>query len=254
MHDHLDAKQRARLSLQGLSVGDALGECFFGYARYVIDQIRARALPSRPWSYTDDTEMALSIVEVLFADGHLDPDHLAAAFARRFDVARGYGAGAYRILLDIQRGVPWHEVAPSMFGGSGSFGNGAAMRVAPLGAFFADDLDDLVEAAARSARVTHAHPEGVAGAIAVALAAALAYRGSLTGKLGPKALFSAVLERTPESVTRARIEEASRLAPTTSIPDAAYLLGSGDQVSAQDTVPFVLWSAAHHLGNYKAAF
>jgi len=141
-----------------------------------------------------------------------------------------------------------------MFGGSGSFGNGAAMRVAPLGAFFADDLDDLVEAAARSARVTHAHPEGVAGAIAVALAAALAYRGSLTGKLGPKALFSAVLERTPESVTRARIEEASRLAPTTSIPDAAYLLGSGDQVSAQDTVPFVLWSAAHHLGNYEAAF
>jgi hypothetical protein len=51
-------------------------------------------------------------------------------------------------------------------------GNGGAMRAAPVGAFFADDLAALVEHADRSAAVTHAHAEGRAGAVAVAAAAA----------------------------------------------------------------------------------
>jgi len=42
------------------------------------------------------------------------------------------------------------------------------MRVAPLGAYFAHDLDILVRQAELSAVVTHSHPEGVAGAIAIA--------------------------------------------------------------------------------------
>ena len=64
-------------------------------------------------------------------------------------------------------------MTPRLFGGEGSFGNGAAMRVAPLGAYFADELDAVVEQASFSAEVTHSHPEGIAGAIAVAVAAAL---------------------------------------------------------------------------------
>ena len=39
----------------------------------------------------------------------------------------------------------WRSASPQLFGGVGSFGNGAAMRVAPLGAFFADDLNQVVE-------------------------------------------------------------------------------------------------------------
>ena len=54
-------------------------------------------------------------------------------------------------------------------------GNGGAMRAAPLGAYFADDLVLCADAARNSALVTHTHPEGVAGTIAVAMAAAMAW-------------------------------------------------------------------------------
>ena len=59
-----------------------------------------------------------------------------------------------------------------MFEGQGSFGNGAAMRVAPVGAYFAGDIGAVVEQAARSSVITHTHDEAIAGSIAVAVAAA----------------------------------------------------------------------------------
>lgn len=54
-----------------------------------------------------------------------------------------------------------------------SFGNGAAMRVSPVGWMF-DTLDDTLAAASQSAAVTHNHPEGIRGAQATALAVYLA--------------------------------------------------------------------------------
>ena len=63
----------------------------------------AKRLISRqlPWRWTDDTAMAISIVELLERDGTIDPDVLAHAFARRFeqDPNRGYGAGAHNLFL-----------------------------------------------------------------------------------------------------------------------------------------------------------
>src|SRR5437764_9793231 len=161
--------ERARLALDGLSVGDAFGQRFF-YAPSVESLIAERAVPQPPWRYTDDTEMALAIVEVLERHGRIDQDDLARTFARRYDAdpGRGYGPMAHEILEAIGAGQPWQAVAGAAFGGMGSMGNGAAMRVAPLGAYFADDPDAVVDQARASAAVTHAHPDGQAGAIAVA--------------------------------------------------------------------------------------
>ena len=58
-------KKWSRKALEGLSVGDALGERFFGPALEVLKRIDARLLPPGPWSWTDDTQMALSIVDIL---------------------------------------------------------------------------------------------------------------------------------------------------------------------------------------------
>ena len=44
-------------------------------------------------------------------------------------------------------GVDWRVTSREAFGGSGSLGNGSAMRVAPIGAWFADDLDRVVKEA-----------------------------------------------------------------------------------------------------------
>jgi ADP-ribosylglycohydrolase len=99
-------------------------------------------LPAGPWFHTDDTEMAISIVSVLKSHGELIQEALARRFARRFerDPDRGYGSATRRQLREINAGAKWTETAANAFGGQGSMGNGGAMRVAPLGAYFADDL------------------------------------------------------------------------------------------------------------------
>src|SRR4051794_12504539 len=128
--------KRACLSLAGLSVGDAFGERFFTHPDVVEGLIDARALPRTPWTWTDDTAMAVSVVAVLETHGRIDQDALAQAFATRYaaDRLRGYGGTAHGILHAIGVGLPWREAAGGVFDGQGSMGNGAAMRAAPVGA------------------------------------------------------------------------------------------------------------------------
>ena len=262
----MTAVERMLLSLQGLSVGDAFGENFFDYPETIRHLLESHDPPSSPWPYTDDTEMALSIVDVLRRQGRLDPDALAEGFARRHDPRRSYGTGADALLSKLRAGASWRQEAPAMFGGSGSFGNGAAMRVAPLGAYFADDLEAAQENAAVSAQPTHAHPEGAAGAIAVAMAAGLAWRVGCGETITPEPFLRHIAELVPDSETRAGIVTAAgqrfEISPARTAAgkpfdiapaQTAALLGSGKRVSAQDTVPFALWCAARHLDNYEDA-
>ena len=238
-----DALARAIRSLDGLSVGDAFGDRFVDSAG-VVAHLSSRELPEAPWRYTDDTEMALSLVEALAQRGTIDSDVLARAFAERMDLTRGYGRGAFEVLSAILDGIPWSSASQRAFRGMGSFGNGAAMRVAPLGAFFADDFDRCVEEAVRSAEVTHAHEEGIAGAIAVAVATALTWRHR-EKPLSPDVFFAEVSARCPARYVREGIEEARSLPLGTDLVDVAKALGNGTGVSAPDTVPFCLWVVAH---------
>jgi ADP-ribosylglycohydrolase len=244
---------RACLSLEGLSVGDAFGEKFFVHPDVVESLIAARAIPAASWwSYTDDTQMALSIVSVLRECGTINQELLAQSFATRYDNGRGYGQAMQRLLMQIKDGEPWQKLASSLFDGQGSYGNGAAMRVAPLGAFFAEDMSVVVSSARASAEVTHTHREAVAGAVAVAVAAAWAWRvkDSLPR---PQDFLRAILPFIPDSEVRAKLILARDLEETASVQSAVAVLGNGTLVSAQDTVPFALWCAAQHLDNYAEA-
>ncbi|MBD1923984.1 ADP-ribosylglycohydrolase family protein [Microcoleus sp. FACHB-831] len=246
--------ERMQLSLTGLSVADALGQTFFGAGAGLESRIEQRLIPPAPWQYTDDTEMALSIVETLYCHGRIDPDALARGFARRFTPWRGYGAGAQRLLFGFQSGADWRIEALQMFAGTGSYGNGAAMRVAPLGAYFADDLEAVKENAILSAQPTHAHPEGIAGAIAVAVAAALAYRVGEGESISSERFLQLIAENVPNGETCSGIKQSVNI-PNSRCPTVvARQLGSGYKISAADTVPFALWCAARHLGDYEEAF
>lgn len=242
---------RARRSLEGLSLGDAFGELFFHRA---LPETFPSDPPPGPWRWTDDTHEALSIVEVLAKHGRIDQDALARALARRFaqDPYRGYGGGARQLLAQMAAGADWRELTPRLFG-IGSYGNGAAMRVAPLGGYFAGDLPRAAEEARRSAIVTHAHPEGQAGAMAVAVAAAAAAGGS-GRKPSPVGceFLDEVIPYVPAGLTRQGIERATEI-PAGALDEAVARLGTGRRVSAQDTVPFCLWSAAYHLEDFEAA-
>lgn len=252
--DHAARMERALLSLDGLSVGDAFGERFFLPPSIAASMVRQRALPGSPWGYTDDTEMALSIVQVLDEHGRLEQDALARLFATRYraNPYRGYGGTAHDILQAIYAGEPWRKASSQAFGGTGSMGNGGAMRVAPLGAYFAEDLGRVVDEARASAEVTHFHREGQAGAIAIAVAAAWASHWPRT-HLPAGQLFETVLEHTPPGATRRGLEKARALPLETSPVEAARELGSGSRVISEDTVPYCVWSAARHLDNYEEA-
>jgi ADP-ribosylglycohydrolase len=252
--DHDARMERVQIALEGLSVGDAFGQQFF-YFPQVEAVIAERAVPQPPWHYTDDTEMALGITEVLDRHGGIDADTLAGVFARRYRERprRGYGATAQDVLQAIGEGLHWSAAASSAFGGEGSMGNGAAMRVAPVGAYFADEFAAAVAAALASAAVTHCHPDGQAGAVAVAAAAAWAWQArGQPGRSGSQ-LFDAVLDVTPDSDTRQGILRARQMGPEVPPQTAASVLGSGWQVISSDTVPFALWCAARHLGDYVEA-
>jgi len=97
----------------------------------------------KPWDFTDDTMMSIGIVEVLSQYEEINQDALAQTFARHYiqEPNRGYGGMAHYILRSISEGIHWRTVSQQVFDGMGSMGNGGAMRVAPLGAYFFDDID-----------------------------------------------------------------------------------------------------------------
>lgn len=247
--------RRARLSLEGLSIGDALGERFF--SPWIRDAcLLKRIVPDGRWRWTDDTAMALGILEVLERHGQIDQDDLARVFARRYmdDQDRGYGPAQHELLHDIHRGGDWCVRTRELFNGAGSYGNGGAMRAAPVGAYFADDLSQVVSQAALSAEVTHAHADGQAGAIAVSVAAAWAWNWDQSGRKLPRTdLLRAALDLTPRGATRRGIELALTIPLDEWEFDAAKELGDGSNITSADTVPFCLWVAAAHLDNYPEA-
>lgn len=233
-------------SLEGLALGDAFGECFFvGDDATAASLVSDRQVPGGLWRWTDDTAMALSVVEELIRWGAIDSDRLAVAFARRYadDPVRGYGRGTHQVLGAIAAGTHW-SIANRLGFADGSRGNGAAMRSAPIGAYFAGRTDQVIAAARASSIPTHAHPDAIAGAIAVAVAAS--YAATLEGGHRRGALLEHVVAATPGGPVRAGLEKALHLLEATPVR-AAAVLGSGQRVLAEDTVPFSVWCADRHL-------
>ncbi|MER7540319.1 ADP-ribosylglycohydrolase family protein [Streptomyces sp. NPDC097704] len=239
-------------SLSGLAFGDAFGDRWFGILRREgTAALEARTPPPGPlWRWSDDTAQALVLVgELSQGSGVVDQDRLALRLAEAYadDTHRGYGASMHDVLRRIGAGEPWREVVAGQFGGQGSWGNGAAMRVAPLGAWHAADLDAVAEQAVRQSAVSHHHPEAVAAAVAVALAAALAARSRGGPAPARPDFLHAVAARLPDSDVRSGLRIAARMPARTSVRHAAEVLGSGYRMSGPDTAPYALWCAAGHL-------
>lgn len=132
-------------------------------------------------SYTDDSVVTMAVAEWLLTDQSCGQDTLVQCmvdWGNRFPYPLGgYGGGFSRWLFmpehlsDYGTGESSGERHPY-----GSFGNGSAMRVGPVGWFF-DSLEETERVAKISAEVTHNHPEGIKGAQATALAIWMARNG-----------------------------------------------------------------------------
>ena len=117
---------------------------------------------------TDDSILTLAVADWVMSDSILSTDSLVDrmhTFGRkRLFPMGGYGSNFMQWLLSI---------SPEPYG---SWGNGSAMRVSACGFAF-NTLPDVLDAAKRSAEVTHNHPEGIKGAQATAAAIFLARTG-----------------------------------------------------------------------------
>lgn len=113
-------------------------------------------------TFTDDSVLTVAVAEAILAG--CSYQHSVRRFGRRYPHA-GYGGSFWQWLLaDNPR--PYH-----------SWGNGAAMRVSPVGRAFAEE-GEVLRQAQLSAQITHDHPEGIKGAKATALAINLARTGA----------------------------------------------------------------------------
>lgn len=254
--EHKDRIKYAKIALDGIALGDCFGETFFMPDDMARQRIKAREILNEPWSFTDDTVMAIGIYRILEKYGKIEQDELAKVFADNYalDWHRGYGGTAHSILRSIKEGKNWREAASEAFDGMGSMGNGGAMRVAPIGAYFADDMDKVLHNARASAEVTHAHIEGIVGAMAIAVASALLLNKKLGCYFGEGETFLRdVANKLPESDTKYKILSAVPVKKESSIEFVVSVLGNGIMLTAQDTVPFCLWCAAYHYTSIEEA-
>ena len=134
----------------GAIIGDILG------SRFEFNNTSDYNFPLFPPGsrFTDDTVCTIAVADALLSG--LDFREALQSWCRRYPRA-GYGRG-------FRRWIAQDDAQPY-----GSFGNGAAMRVSPVGWAFREE-SEVIRAAMRSAAVSHNHSEGLIGAVAVALA------------------------------------------------------------------------------------
>lgn len=136
----------------------------------------------------------------------------------------------------------------------GSCGNGSAMRVAPLGAFCRDlTIEETIKYATLQSEVTHCHPEGIAGSIAVTLLArqiaSMVECSEFNVK--PSYLYNHLLRNVPKGQVWDGINKASELSLDTPISKLIEILGNGTHVTCQDTVPLCVFLTIRALTQYQ---
>ncbi|MDD5627785.1 MAG: ADP-ribosylglycohydrolase family protein [Elusimicrobia bacterium] len=239
-------QERFAGSLLGAALGDALGAPYEGGP---VEKLAWRliCLPhAGTLRWTDDTQMSMALAESLIARSGVDCDHLAKLWAERMEVLRGYGPSTRRILLAVRAGKPWREASRATFP-QGSFGNGAAMRAAPLGLFFHRDPAALEDAAARASLITHAHPLGVEGGVLMARAAASA----LAPEFAAKPFLESLLAGAKAPEYRTRLEQAA--AWLGQPPQAAQVRERlGNSVRAHESVVTALHVFCRHTEDFAA--
>jgi ADP-ribosyl-[dinitrogen reductase] hydrolase len=253
----LTDRERLRGVILGTAVGDAVGLPAEGVSRRRI----ARLFPGR-WRHrlvgrhgmlSDDTDHTLLIAQALLAH----PDSVAR-FSHRlgwslrgwlFSLPAGIGLATGRAIFKLWLGFPPHK------SGVWSAGNGAAMRVAPIGAYFAGDGDKLKEYVHASTIITHSDPRAEIGALAVAKVVAWCFQTGAGKCIERDSLFELLRScgDTPEW-NDLLYKMAVAIAEDSSVEAFADALGQQRGVSGYvyRTVPLALYAWYHHFGDFEA--
>ena len=239
-------------SLIGTGVGDALGAGLEGRRR--VDQAEVQAVAERRGTliYTDDTHMMIGIAESLIAKKGFDGEHMTHRFMENYsrEPYRGYGPGPPQVFSLIKAGEAWDKAAEKLYGG-GSFGNGSAMRIAPVGVLYYDDLPKLKEIAYKSSQITHAHELGKEGAALQAYAVALATAADPLSEFRSDEFLAKLLDFMQHQVFKQKVEKIRELLGKADKAQVIDDLGHG--IEAFNSVPAAIYSFLSHPDSFEEA-
>lgn len=241
--------------LLGTAVGDSLGLPAEGLSRRrVLRRYGGRwrhRLFFRWGMISDDTEHTIFVAQALLHSGG-DADRFARRLARSLRwwmlaLPAGVGFGTLRAIIKL-----WMGFRPRS-AGVFTAGNGPSMRVAPIGAVFADAPERLDEFVAASTRLTHTDPKALVGALAVASLVARTVREN-----GAPALDSVALEELraigeDDELWLKQIAELEAAHQSgESVADFAARLGLERGVTGftHHTVPVALYAWWRHPGDF----
>ena len=234
----------------GSAIGDAIGEVAFYYPEK--ESLYEMVNRLGKLVYTDDTTMAMGLAESILQKKGIDQQHLGDTFSHYFyrEPWRGYASGPPQIFSMVrQRGISYVEAAKSLFGGTGSLGNGAAMRIAPLGLFF-HNSDQLYEEACASAEVTHAHPVGKDGAAVQAWAIAQAVRLDPEKEFPKERFIQNLIAFSRMAEIQEKMKLVQRLIREEVSPEiAAFRLGKS--VAVDESMPFAVYSFLRYPKSFE---
>lgn len=232
-------------ALLGTGIGDALGAPFEGRRQVNPEEVEAVAEKLEMLTYTDDTHMMIGIAESLINSKGFNGKDMAYTFSNNYylEPFRGYGPGPPRIFRAIRAGAAWDTAARQLYPG-GSFGNGSAMRVAPIGVFYHDDMKMLTEVAHKSSEITHAHKLGKDGAALQAYAIALATNLDPQVTLGRSEFLARLRDYADEAVYEEKLDRMKGLLAQPDRARAALELGNG--IEAFNSVPAAIYSFLVH--------
>lgn len=237
-------------SLVGSALGDAIGELAF---RYPVKENLCRNIQHiSELSYTDDTAMAIGLAESIIEKHGIDQNHLGHTFRNNYhkEPWRGYASGPPEIFAIVESlGIPYPDAARTMFGGAGSFGNGAAMRVAPVGLYFYN-APDLYDKASASAEVTHAHPVGKDGAAILARAIATAVKIDSDTPFDPSYFINMLIEFSQTIELREKMKLVNRLHMERVNPSVS-VDRIGRSVSMGESMPFAIYSFLQNAESFE---
>ncbi|KRX91631.1 Poly(ADP-ribose) glycohydrolase ARH3 [Trichinella pseudospiralis] len=182
---------RIRGCLLGALAGDCLGRKFEGcifnltdkndnekYRQDVLNYVEECFSifgPKEKLKYTDDTAMARVVAATLVDQNYFDEKAMAKGFVETYfsdKCNRGYGGSISQVFKKL-RDSDFDDVflpAEFQFNATGSYGNGGAMRVAPVALYFSNDLEVALHVAKEQCRITHSNPHAIMGAVLIAFA------------------------------------------------------------------------------------
>lgn len=244
----VELTDKFRGAMVGTAVGDALGAPMEGRSRVPAEYLTSLQTSPPNLSYTDDTAMTIAVARSLIECEGFDGAHMAATLADGYENEpwRGYGAGPPRVFANLARGVPWDEAAASLFGGEGSYGNGAAMRVAPVALHAYPSQHGAAQIAHRTALLTHTHREGIDGAVVQAVATT-----ALLGHNSPSEIASVVMSHVKSSVFQSKLMFIDRHIGDRPLNELAEVLGTG--IAAHTSVPTALACFLAHAASFTDA-